>query len=234
MTLGFFGIFSGKLSEKLRKEQYRENVEAWKLYNRGQKGRMLEHQRQLSAFSYGKTSRIFEKIFLKGRKLTAAENACEVIAVYNALCALGRKGEKDRNQRQNGEESFPELLEAFSAHGICANGLFGTAPGAIQKYFEERGYRVSRAVGKQITRERMEQMQAEAGVCILTSFNRGQDPFSMVHTMCVTKEEGGWRLHNDSEGGRTYPALYDAVIGYNGQKSHPIQVLGIVRKAHSG
>ncbi len=238
LTLGFFRLFSGNLPKRLSEEQYRQNIAAWEKYSRGKERRMLEHQGQLSAFSYGKTSRLWEKLFLNGRELTAAENACEVIAVYNALCALRQKNSDDpdmggvmitdrRGKDIRTEPDFPSLLAEFSGSGICANGLFGTSPKAIEKFFRSRGFDVICCVGRQISKERMEEMSDASDVCILTSFNRGQNPFSMVHTMCVTKEKRGWRMHNDAEGGKRYPTLFSAVTGYNGGRSHPIQVLGI-------
>lgn len=240
LTLVFFGLFSGRLGKRRSEEQYKKNREAWEAYAKGQRGQMLEHQSRLSVFMYGRTARIWEKLFLNGEPLTAAVNSCEVIAVYNALCVLEaeetvriRSGAKEDAGSERGtagsagRPDFPALLAYFSGNGICANGLFGTAPGALERFFRQRGYRVDRFVGRQITRERMDAKAREVRVCILTAFNRGQDPFSMVHTMCVTKEKSGWQLHNDGAGSKIYPSLYDAVTGYNGGRSHPIQVLAI-------
>ena len=37
----------------------------------------------------------------------------------------------------------------------------------------------------------------------------------MVHTICITKEEEGWKAHNDYEGSKSYPSLKEAVLGYH-------------------
>ena len=58
-----------------------------------------------------------------GKKMTGADNTCEVIAVFNALMSIGRP------------VPLPTLLSTFSSGGIALDGMFGTDFTRLQKYF---------------------------------------------------------------------------------------------------
>ena len=49
----------------------------------------------------------------------------------------------------------------------------------------------------------------------------------MIHTMCITVEDTGYQTHNDAEGNKIYPTVYDAVVGYEKGRSGPFYVLRI-------
>ena len=145
------------------------------------RGDIWKDQPSLTGFLYGVAGKNACKIFFKGLPLTAARNSCEVIATYNALLALGD------------EKSYPELLYEYSGDGICFNGIFGTDPLAIYRYFKERGYEVTEYRGRKIETLKDED---DGAAYIYTAFNRGYNPFHMVHTLCVTKEGDSFRVHN--------------------------------------
>ena len=237
-TVAFFRVFAKSLKKTTAKEQYTRNTEAWaekQLSAVREKIKTaagpvdippyVEYQSNLTWLEYGVANNLERKLFFQGRELTAAENACEVIAVYNALLALEKargKGGKKRKRR-----SLPELLYQFSQKGMCNKGVFGTSPKALEKYFREHNFRTAYAAGKQITEEALAEMQENYDTFIMTAFNRGQNPFSNVHTMCITKEKGGYQRHNDYEKEQFYTTVYDAVQKYHGGRGHAICVIAV-------
>ncbi len=205
-------LFGGRLSHTLTHKQYVNNMASWAEHLALHPSDTLEDQSLIPGISYGRTSRLNERLFLNGRPLNASENACEVIAVWHALKYLGH------------ELPFPALLRHFSKKGICAGGLFGTSPGQLVRFFKERGFDTEVLKGSAITPVLLEQKEATVKLCILTSFNRGHDPFHMIHTMCLTKESGYWIRHND-KGARKCASLSDAVFSYNSSLSSPLQLI---------
>lgn len=211
LTLGFFRLFSGRLRKKLREAQLEHNRGVWE---KEAPERFIEHQNRMRDLSYGHAGALSRKLFFGGRKLSAADNACEVIAVYNALLVLGE------------EADFPQLLFDFSCRGICFGGVFGTNPAALVRYLKKRGLQTETVRGGRIRAERLRELENGYEVFIFTAFNRGRNPFHMIHTMCVTREGDQWQVHNDC-GCRGASGLEDAVLNYNDGKGHPICVIGI-------
>ena len=94
------------------------------------------------------------------------------------------------------------------------------------------GYTVEKLSSLGKNSEKCDELEKDYDAFILTTFNEGQNPFSMVHTMCITKEEGEnerkiFRIHNDYEGSRSYDSLYKAAVGYNDGKGHPIVIYAV-------
>ncbi len=212
LTLSLMSLFGGRLSHTLADKQYVHNLDSWAAHLLSHPSDPLEDQRLIPDISYGRTSRLNERLFLKGRRLNASENACEVIAVWHALKYAGH------------DIPFPALLKHFSKKGICAGGLFGTSPRYLVRFFKERGFDTEVITGSAITPALLEEKESGAKLCILTSFNRGHNPFHMIHTMCLTKESGCWTRHNDN-GARKCPSLSDAVFTYNSSLSSPLQLI---------
>ena len=215
LTIAFFSLFSGRLKKKLTDEQYEHNVLAWKELRADR--HYFEDQPRLTGMLYGHAGPIGRKLFFHGKKLTAANNTCEVIAVYNALHAFGK------------DKSLPELIREFSNKGICANGCFGTSPKALKRYFEKEGYETRLLVGRDLNDENLKEMSEEYEAFLLTSFNIGYNPFHMVHTMCISHEKDGFIRHNDYRPRTPLKTLKEGVYGYNDWRSRPICVLGIKR-----
>ena len=232
-TLGVFGLFSGSLGKKAALEQYEQNTMAWLAKQPGHGGKKaetelpyIEKQWELTWLQYGKANALERKLFFGGRELTAAENAWEVIAVYNALLALGQ-AQADAGGKKQKYRSLPDLLYQFAKKGICLKGIFGTNPKALEKYFREYGYRTASCTGKRITKEALAALQQDYDTFIMTAFNEGQNPFAMVHTMSITKEKNGYRRHNDYEKVQFYETLYDAVRLYHGGRGHTFCVIAV-------
>jgi hypothetical protein len=81
--------------------------------------------------------------------------------------------------------------------------------------------------GKKINRDDVMTFSDEYKVFIHVTFNKGQNPLGQIHTMCITKEEWEYKAHNDYEGNKKYPSLYEALIGYKGGAGHSILVIGV-------
>ncbi len=231
MVLLGMRLLSGKLPKKLVQEQYASNREAWKnLRKLAEEGGYLEHQSRLSSMYYGSCGSLGRRLFFGGRKMTARDNSCEVIAVYNTLAFFGEKPE------------FPDLLKAFSEGGICWSGRFGTSPHALVSYLRDRGYAVefhvfaaspaSWPADMPLPREEaaeeehkqkkdLPHAKKQPPAFILTAYNRGSRLTSMLHTVSITREGSGYRYHNASDG-TLYPDIRDAVQNYHGGKGNPL------------
>ncbi|MCR5149018.1 MAG: hypothetical protein K6C35_08660 [Eubacterium sp.] len=185
-SLLVMSLFSGKLKKEMLAEQHRINKAAWREYLKKLKetGGFIENQREMTDFRYGTNKgRIGRKLF-NGKEMTGADNTCEVIAVYNAINFLSKGSNMDT-------VGFPELLRSFSEKGIAFRGMFGTSPGALIKYLKSKGYKVEKLKASKINEENCAALERKYKTFIFSSFNQGQNPFSMIHTMCITKEELG-------------------------------------------
>lgn len=197
-VLGAFSLLSVKgMPSAVIKCHARHNAEVWKQL--GLQGQWLERQERLGMVRYG--------------KYNADYNSCEVIAVYNALLALSVN-----------TMTFPELLSEFEHRGITAGGAFGTSPLALARYFADKGYGTGFFCGKSLQQEMAD---PHYRVYVLTVYNDGQDLGAMVHTMCVTRENGRFTVHNDYEGTRQYASLLEAVCGYRKGRAKPVCMTGI-------
>lgn len=102
-------------------EHYVVNLVGWNKYMENHSTEVyIEHQSAM------------EGILYYGRH-TASYNACEVIAVYNALVAM--------NDGVSPVD-FPTLLATFEGNGIMLEGDFGTDPTALYLYLDANGYDV--------------------------------------------------------------------------------------------
>lgn len=202
------------LSDKLIEKQYENNIKAWKTL---EYGGYINNQRKLNLIEYGRSGRLGQILFFDKQKMTAADNSCEVIAVYNVL-----------NYYNNiYEELFPDLLKHFSKKGICFGGKFGTDPCYLKSYFPENEYEIRELFGKKINAENLLDYENEFDAYIFTALNKAHNPFSMVHTMFIEKTVTGYKIHNDYEGNKEYDNLYNAVTGYNEGKGQPLYFIAI-------
>ncbi|MCR4690933.1 MAG: hypothetical protein K5739_06295 [Lachnospiraceae bacterium] len=174
----------------------------------------LERQDLMGNFLYGRERKFLAKKLLGQRPLCAKENACEVIAVYNALLALFQ------------EADFPQLLSGFEAKGISLFGYFGTSFMSLKRFFAKRDVKMQVLTGKKITKEALESGRKQGfSVCILMAENKAGFIGEMVHTICITKEGEIWQAHNDYEGSKNYDSLEEAVFGYHNGVSRPLGVI---------
>ena len=235
LILIFMQLFSGKLKKSLSDSQYEENTKAWKgegtdggeatasadnLRTRAMDAgfRYIENQSALDTMLYGKSGKLSDKLFFGGDHMTAADNSCEVIAVYNLFVALGLSEGHD----------LPELLKTFSDRGICFKGRFGTGPKALVSYLKAEGLKVESLSAGRLKKTHIDKLEERYEAYIFMAFNEAHKVTSMLHTMCITKEKCGFVRHNASD--RTpSETLFDAITSYNGGKSSPLFVLGAKR-----
>lgn len=211
-VLLFYRMFSvAPLSKKVRGEHLERNIKAWNNYKTHfSKDKYIEHQPALTDFAYG-------------RKHNADYNSCEVIAVYNALKALGVGCD------------FPDLIDSFERKGITCFGSFGTSPFSLIKYLRNMGCNIvfyNYKKWKQVCSENSSYSEFVDGheAFIFMSYNNAHSLRDMIHTMCITKEDGHYRIHNDYEGAKCYPTLVEAVDGYRGGESRMILIMGIKKE----
>lgn len=216
ITLIIMRLLSKPLCRSVVDEQYKTNIGLW---NRNSQEGIIEYQNELKEYRYGVATKFAEKLFFSGHEMTAADNTCEIIAVYNTLISMDDLKPK---------YGFPELIRYFSESGIVLGGVFGTNPISIRLFFEQEQYKVGELKGDDITEEGLSKISGCFDAFILSAFNVGYNPFSMLHTVFIEKKSrDGFRIHNDYEGGKCYSSLYAAVKGYNDGRCGPIYILGI-------
>lgn len=165
---------------------------------------------------------------------TMAYSGCEIISVYNAQLALGNQMTTD---------DMVKLISQFERSGALFKGKLGTSWIAIADYFEEAGYDVVRTYSRDS--EIINSIGENSDTIIVTAFNDKDDASSMIHTICVTKDEDGYyTLHNvgksnkegkyvsfsgKEEGGQIeYIKTLEEAISYISKgNAVPVQVIGI-------
>ena len=216
LVLLFYKLLSfAPISKNIRTDHLEHNSNAWNSYKKMYPAdKYIEHQTALSELYYG-------------RKYTADYNSCEVIAVYNALIALGKKYD------------FPLLLESFEKKGISFYGAFGTSPYAIIKYLLALGYSIElcnynkwrkMCLDDTYSKDSYEKFSNRNETFIYMSYNNDRSLRDMIHTMCITKDGKHFQTHNDYEGSKCYPSLKAAVNEYKNGKSRMILIIGISNK----
>lgn len=190
----------------------------------------IEIQDYFADYGYGTGFNPLEDILFDG-SMTAKDNICEVIAVYNALTQLG-----------NGTPSvdLPKLLYDFSKDGIVLNGCFGTSPVSVNNYLNDIGYDTDMLVGDDIYDDNVQQLQDNYDTYILTAYNEAGNVEAMIHTVSITcdGEPKQYYVHNNNsydsqqkkygeEYLEGYNSLQEAIDAFNDGKGDPISVIGI-------
>jgi hypothetical protein len=231
-----------RMPKRIIEAHFAVNTLAWKAYlNKLSHIPFIEDQNSMGEFSYGRERRWLTNKLLGGRSLCAKENACEVIAVYNAELALAGPDKKP---------DFSHLLREFEKKGISFWGYFGTSFTALVSYFKRSPYEMLVYRGKQITREALQNAREEGfSACVMMAENKAGELKEMVHTICITgplglgassdaagslelpgssetkESEKVWTAHNDYEGSRQYATLEDAVFGYHKGQGRALGVI---------
>ena len=152
---------------------------------------------------------------LRYGKYSLSYCGCGVIAVYNALLALGQILPSD----------LPEIIEHFELSGAVFSGKFGTSPRAGYDYIKN----ISKLNVKMSLKSReFSQIAEESRVLILTFFNDRKNPFKMLHTVCITKEDG-FVVHNSGRGRVQYDSWSELLfgIGEGGGRAGAVCLIGV-------
>lgn len=211
-------------SKKQRQSHLKANVAAFEEYRkRHPADSLLEWQADMKGLCYGSG-------------YTADYNACEVIAVYNAIADLCGNDEVP---------SFPDLLSRFEAHGIVRSGAFGTSISALDRYFQEMGFATvllffERENAKEQLRcvqgnrkrfVRLTSLQEVYDGFVLTSYNDKENLGAGIHTMYISKKKNRFTRHNDGKKQMSYFSLQEAVEDYQGKKSGMLSLIALRREA---
>ena len=147
-----------------------------------------------------------------------SSNGCELIAIYNALYDMTKKEDID----------LPLIINIHEKSGMVLNGLFGTSPKAIEEYFKKNGYKTMSSSKK----ANYENIAKSTDVLILTIYNNIDDITDQVHTICITKNQGKYYVHNNGSrsAGVAYNSITDVLAKINGGRAKDIFLIGINKK----
>ena len=143
---------------------------------------------------------------------------CEIIATYNAIYDLTGKH----------DISFPDMVDSFEKDGIVLSGFFGTAPRSIEDYLKKQGF-------KTISSSKMneyDKIGEKSDALILTMFNDKNNIMNMVHTINITKKNGGFYVHNNGFNSHLtkYNSISDLLLRINDGNAKDIFLIGIMKK----
>lgn len=170
------------------------------------KGSFIENQSMWTGVLYGNNSSI-------------AQSGCGLIAVANAMHALGRDMEP---------KEMADLISTFEVRGATDCGPAGTSPTAILEYMTLNGYNAE--VLQSNDPEAINRVAANNDTLIVTVNNNGQGHDSeALHTVNIekiTRDDGsvGYQAHN-SGNSQVYSTAGEAVSSIGGL----IQLLGLSR-----
>lgn len=117
---------------------------------------------------------------------TMAFSGCEIMAVYNALHALGKEMTL---------QDMVKLISAFERMGAVRRGKWGSSYYAVYSYFVEHGFEASFTCSRNV--KRINEIGERCDTVVLTAYNNRYDIRSMIHTISVTKDENGhYTMHN--------------------------------------
>ena len=151
-------------------------------------------------------------------------SGCEIIATFNALKALGKAGSPD---------FMAELICAYEKHGAALWGEFGVSPLAISAHLKRQGFSVVTA--NRDDNQSWDMADSRCRVFIATVYNDAKDITAQIHTVCITKEENGYILHNayrkNQKGiyvaSMPYATLKEAITHISGLDTKMIYLIGI-------
>ena len=145
---------------------------------------------------------------------TMDKAGCEVIAVYNALTALGIRG-----------YTIPGLIEDFEKDGIMRSGRFGVSVRAMYDKLKSIGLKPHLTVKK----DKMKELLDRSSTAILTLYNDRTTIGEQIHSVCITRD-GGYYIHNMYGDGSVlgpYEDMDDIVGRLRNGLTAPIALIGI-------
>lgn len=220
--LRFISAIPGKLSNRLVMgflhilELAQKPIPAWYSNDLHNRDAMKRHTTDIqNSHGYIESQQLYRNV--RYGRSTISYSGCEIIALYNALHALG----------VSDACSFPDLIRHFEKDGMLLSGRFGTAPRALYRFLIERGFHTiytCRSDCFEMTAER-------SRVFMITMFNNCEDVMEQVHTICITKRaDGGLIAHNVYGNGKVlgpYSDLSDLFAHLHCGKAKPICMIGI-------
>lgn len=145
-----------------------------------------------------------------GTSYNMAYGGCGVIAVYNAMKALGLPA---------ATEDMEGLLEYFQRHGAALGGKYGVVPGAIFSFWKKRKL-PDMAISRTMTVDaaRLDRL-GEAGMVFIVTACNGKKLRDWIHTVCITKDAGERcaqeQERREQERGRYFREQYWVHNGYH-------------------
>ena len=141
---------------------------------------------------------------------------CEIISVFNALNFLTKK--KDIN--------LPEIINDFEKDGIVLNGIFGTAPKAIEEYLKNKNYLTVSSTNE----NEFDEIGKMANCLILTYYNDENNIMEEVHSVNIIKENGKYYVHNCGRNKHKIPymSISDFLKKSEKRKGKGIFIIGIL------
>ncbi|MCM1082612.1 MAG: LXG domain-containing protein [Clostridium sp.] len=220
-------LLSSPLDADIIKYHLEYNRTAWCQYMSGKKGAVatgntkvffadgyIDEQNCLTDMFYG----------VNGASLLAKDNACEIIALYNALYSMN-------NGVKLSKYDFPELIAQIEGRGACINGLWGTSPVIIQEYLEDEGYAVKMISGENARSDKkIQSLQDEYDTYIVTVYNDKSDVSAAVHTMCITKTDIDGKIKYQLRNGKDeipQDSISDCLSAYENGNSKTICIMGV-------
>lgn len=205
-----------RVSRRTREKNREINRRALKEETVFKAGNFIENQNDWGDIQFG-----------SGRHHNMRYSGCEIIAVYNALLDLGKALSSD---------DMAELIAVFEQKGAALKGEFGVAPHAIRDYLKDCGYDVS-GISSRDERDICE-LEKKSHTIIATVYNNKNNIMEEIHTVCITKKDGFYAVHNDYTRDGKSPAGYRARGGYVtlqeavnsiGRDAESIYVIGITK-----
>lgn len=223
-----------------REKRYTNNLIAWQEYTETHaETPFIEGQSDMQKIAFGGGFIPFIDRMILGkdksemlerkRDLSACKNSCEVIALYNCLVEL--HGGKP-------PFAFPDLLGQFEKKGILFGGLFGTSMKSVAKWSgslpDYEVFYFSKSKLRQYLQDiySLPQEETKEFTTFLVSFwNKKNNPFKGIHTVCVTRCKDGYAIHNLYENNRIIlsDTLEDALLRTNGEET-VVCAIGINRR----
>ena len=190
------------------------------------KGFYIECQKDMNELLYGiELGKKWDKLVLGREELRARSNACEVIAVYNAMAYL---------EGGYSPVEFPDLLRDFEGNGTALLGNWGVSPSYVKVYLNTHGYSTTSVSGPSLEMDGKgyDIIQNQYSVYIFSSWNSDETIMEGVHTMAITKEKNGkFYVHNSGKSDPSgYNSLKSAILSYHKNDSDPIYLIGVVKR----
>ena len=163
----------------------------------------MENQKRLSSLYLGMS--------------TMDKAGCEIIAVYNALRALGM------------DIPLPELIDRFERDGMIYSGRYGVSAYAMRDALKDAG--LTTVTAHRLTD--MAKILTESAVSILTMYNDKTTIGAEIHSVCISRSTDGYLIHNMYGDGAVlgpYKGFDDMIGTLRGGKTGPILLIGVNTK----